>query len=288
MTSPMYGLIRRYVPSSVGRALRRASWLPGDAWRRVRGGAAAADPAGDDLRLPRGWDFVGGGDFQAQGDLHLRFFVDLGGLTPDDAVLDVGCGIGRMAVPLTHYLGPAGGYRGFDIVPQGIAWCQQHITPRYPAFQFELADIRNRTYNPRGRLAARDYVFPYADAAFDFQLSVSVFTHMLADDVTHYVAQIARVLKPGAHCLNTFFLLTDEAWQLVRTGAGTQDFRYPIGPAWAVSKVEPEKAIAYPEEWVRALFAAHGLEVVEPVHYGSWCGRDPFVAYQDMVVARRL
>jgi cyclopropane fatty-acyl-phospholipid synthase-like methyltransferase len=34
----------------------------------------------------------------------LRYFVDLAGLKPDQAVLDVGCGKGRMAVSLTHYL----------------------------------------------------------------------------------------------------------------------------------------------------------------------------------------
>ena len=282
----MYGFVRRYVPSSVGRQVRRLLWLPGDALRSIRRGGGAAQDA-DDLTPPRGWDFVGGGDFHAQGALHLGFFTQLGGLRPDHAVLDVGCGIGRMAVPLTGYLAPSGSYRGFDIVPEGIAWCQAHITPRYPAFEFSLADIANKTYNPRGRLSALEFAFPYPDASFDFQFSVSVFTHMRAEEVRHYVAEIARVLKPGGRSLNTFFVLDDEAWRRVSAGTDTQGFRYPLGPAWTVSRIEPEKAIAYRERWLRDLFAEHGLALVEPIHWGSWSGRSPYVAYQDMVVAER-
>ncbi len=283
----MHRLIRRYVPSAVGRWLRRVAWLPGDVGRVVRPGQAIGPLPSADLTPPRGWDFVGGGDFHAQGALHLDYFVRLGGLRPTDAVLDVGCGIGRMAVALANYLGPTGSYQGFDIVPQGVTWCQQNITPRYPAFEFQLADIANKTYNPRGRLRATDFVFPYPGAAFDFQLSTSVFTHMRAEEVHHYVAEIARVLKPGGRCLNTFFLLDEEARGRVRAGFDSQDFRYPLGPAWTVSPIEPEKAIAYPEEWVRELLAEHGLAVREPIHYGGWSGRTPSVAYQDMVVAER-
>lgn len=283
----MHFLIRRYLPSSVGRSARRLAWLAGDLLRAVQRRDAADGAPDPDLTPPRGWDYVGGGDFHAQGELHLRYFVELGGLRPGDAVLDVGCGIGRMAVALTGYLDEAGSYRGFDVVPEGIAWCQQTISPRFPRFAFELADIANRTYNPRGRLAAREFGFPYADATFDFQLSTSVFTHMRAEEVTHYVAEIARVLKPGGRCLNTFFLLDDEAARHVRAGTDSQGFRYRVGPAWTVSPVEPEKAIAYPEGWLRDLLAAQGLAIREPIHYGSWSGRSPSVAYQDMVVAEK-
>jgi protein-L-isoaspartate O-methyltransferase len=46
--------------------------------------------------------FVGDGDYRAIGAEYLGHFVRLGGLKPSDRVLDIGCGIGRMAVPLTQ------------------------------------------------------------------------------------------------------------------------------------------------------------------------------------------
>ena len=49
----------------------------------------------------------------------LEQFVALGGLKPDHHVLDVGCGIGRMALPLTTFLSAGGEYREFDPVGKG-------------------------------------------------------------------------------------------------------------------------------------------------------------------------
>ena len=83
------------------------------------------------------------------------------GLKPDERVLDAGCGIGRIAVPLTEYLDESGGYEGFDIAPEGIAWCRENITPRYPNFRFQVADIYNKSYNPEGSQKADEYEFPY-------------------------------------------------------------------------------------------------------------------------------
>jgi len=45
-----------------------------------------------------------------------------------------------------------------------------------------------------GTVAASEFVFPFADASFDFVSLASVFTHMLPVDLEHYAGQIARVL----------------------------------------------------------------------------------------------
>ena len=58
---------------------------------------------------------VGGGDFHAMGEALLRQLVETAGLMPDDRVLDIGCGTGRVAGPLAGYLGAPGGYAGFDV-----------------------------------------------------------------------------------------------------------------------------------------------------------------------------
>jgi len=141
----------------------------------------------------------------------------------------VGCGVGRMAVPLTGYLSPKGSYEGFDIVPAAIAWCVRSITRRFPRFHFQVADLYNKTYNPAGRYRAEDYPFPYADGSFDFVILTSVFTHLLPEDLDHYLDEIGRVCAPGARVFATFFLLNPESEAAIAQGRSQHTFAHPRG-----------------------------------------------------------
>jgi SAM-dependent methyltransferase len=241
----------------------------------------AALGTSDELTPPRRLGFVGGGDFHAVGRAFLSHFRELCKLGPEERVLDVGSGIGRMAVPLTTYLQPPGSYDGFDVVPSGIRWCQGHITPRFPHFRFQVADVTNRRYNPHGSITAELYRFPYEDGSFDFAFATSVFTHMLPPAVDRYVGELARVLRGGGRCLATFFLTSG--------GSGSADtaleFDVRGDGYWTANRYVPEAGIAYDEADVRAVFERHGL-TLEEVHRGTWPGT-PGLSFQDIVVARR-
>lgn len=30
------------------------------------------------------------------------------------------------------------------------------------------------------------------------------------------------------------------------------------------------------------------MNIVEPIHYGLWCGRDEFLSYQDIILAKKI
>src|SRR5256714_5946755 len=145
--------------------------------------------------------------------------VDAGGLRPEEQVLDIGCGAGRVAAHLTRYLDPAAGsYEGFDVMPRAIDWAQKQITTRHPNFRFQLAEVRNDEYNPEAAGDASTYRFPYADGEFDLTFALSLYTHMFPFQVANYLRETARVLRPGGRALATFFLLNPEAEELVAEG----------------------------------------------------------------------
>ena len=231
----------------------------------------------DRLVPPRRLDYAGHSDFVETGDEFLALFTTHGELKPDERVLDVGCGIGRMARPLTRFL-DGGSYAGFDVNREAIGWCRRRYA-RFENFQFQVADLYNRRYNPHGSHAATDYRFPYDDESFDFVIATSVLTHLLESEAEHYLAEMTRVLRPGGRALVTFFLLNDESRRLIRDGRSSLEFLDPDDHVSVLDADLPEEAVAYDEGWVRERLA------IEDPLYGSWCGRDDFTSFQDVVVA---
>src|SRR5689334_8909675 len=165
------------IPRSLRWALRRLYFLPSDLVQRRAGDRAGLFP-------PMSMIFTGSvDDFALSGSNLVNNLVDLECLRPDSKVLDVGSGMGRLAVALLNYRSHEGSYEGLEIVPSGVRWCTENITARYPNCRFTLADIYNNEYNPTGRLAASRYRFPYDDDTFDLVVLASVFTHMLPEDM---------------------------------------------------------------------------------------------------------
>jgi SAM-dependent methyltransferase len=270
-------LAKRAFPKFKTRlAIRRAVYLPLDVFDYLLG---RRDP----LVPPRGLWFVGGGGFHD--NQFLNSFIKYCDFKPEHRVLDVGCGIGKQAVPLTQYLAPPGAYEGFDIVEAGIEWCQKEITSRYPAFTFRHVNVFNKHYNPEGDVLPEQFQFPYSDATFDFVYLISVFTHMLPDAFRNYISEIGRVLKPGAKSFISFFLLNDMSQRLIAGGNSKIPLTHNCGDYSVADPDFPESAIGLSEDLIRRYYTEAGLDI-SAIHYGSWCRPDgPF--FQDIVIAVR-
>lgn len=238
--------------------------------------------------LPPKWlPLVGTGGFDDIGVEYKNYFIKYGQLRPTDHILDIGCGMGRMARPLTHYLDPAvGRYDGFDIDPGAIRWCQQHITPHHPNFNFQHVNVFNRNYHLASQVSAASFQFPYAEAHFDFVIATSLFTHLLPTEARNYVAETARVLKPNGRGLLTFFLLNPEAEAGLAAGRGHLNFAHPYANYRLVNPALPETAVAHAEADVLGWLAEHGLRA-EQICYGNWCGREKFVNGQDFIIIQK-
>lgn len=223
-------------------------------------------------------------EFQRIGQATMAQLIALGGLKPTDRVLEVGCGYGRIALPLTEFLAPSGLYRGIDIIAGEIRWAQNHITRHFPHFQFAHADVHNTYYNPESRQRASDYTFPFADNAFDFVFLTSVFTHMLRPDFERYLSEVTRVLTPGGRCFISYFLLRDDIDDAVLSSHFPHEM-----PGVCVRDLErPEWETAFWESEVRRLYAENGLTIEEPIRYGAWSGRPSSDGFQDVILAVKL
>src|SRR5712692_11920500 len=121
---------------------------------------------------------VGAGDFVAIGNDFVGYYKTIADLQPTDRVLDLGCGSGRMALPLSRYL-TTGTYHGIDVSRQAIEWCQTNISQRFTNFQFDHVDADNSHYNPAGTVRAEEYRLPYSDGTFDFVAASSLYTHLM-------------------------------------------------------------------------------------------------------------
>ena len=258
------------------RTARRVYYAPLDIWDTFSGKRSALQP-------PRGMIFTGSGDFRQQGQEFLQYFKTLGNLQPHHHVLDIGSGIGRMAIPLTQYLNEKGRYEGFDIVKEGVAWCQKNIATKYPNFHFQQVSLKNDLYSNEGDSAAY-FTFPFSDNSFHFSFLTSVFTHMLPEQVDNYLKEITRVLKKDGRCLATFFLYDEAILERIQ-GKGAFSFQYDFGHYRLMDETVQSANVAFDIDYLIKMAARHGLQIID-IHHGFWSGlpKSACLNFQDIVI----
>ena len=229
-------------------------------------------------------DFERDEDFIRTGRWTVDLMVDLAALSRDQAVLDVGCGCGRVARALTDYLSPDGRYLGFDVGRKPVEWCQREITVRFPAFVFVYADVQNDLYNPDGRIPSEQFRFPCADESVDLVLLESVFTHLLPSAIEHYTKECARVLLPGGHVLVSHHLMDEAARRAVADGTTVFKFRESLGLATTLDPDEPLAGLAYEPEFAERVLEDNGLHVTDR-RRGTWRDVPRYMVTQDWLCA---
>jgi len=212
-------------------------------------------------------------------------FEHLGALSADSAVLDIGCGPGRMAIGIGErfaFKNPA--YLGFDIIRRDIDFCTREITGKYPQFKFAHLDVFNGHYNPKGSMRPETVRFPTRGGAYDFAFATSVFTHMRTPELQTYLRETGRSLRGGGKFLATFFCIEDgiEAPEPPRFDFATQ----VDSNSYTATPTNPEDVIGYRLDFVLESFTRAGYTDVT-FHRGGWPGLQGCKHSQDIVVATK-
>ena len=237
---------------------------------------------------------TGGGPetFEAISHTHITNLRRYLGLEPDFTVVEIGCGIGRDAIPLTEIL-TSGRYLGIDIIGESIAWCQAHVSRQFPHFSFHHFDVRDPIHNPAGTLDGRQVVIPAADGTVDRIFLQSVFTHLLPEMISHYCREFCRVLKSDGRVYATCFLVDDAILASARKADLTQwhlRFEHPWEEGCYVHDLQlPGSAVAYTLPRMMDLIYAAGLALARPPLPGFWSRfYQDWVDGQDVVILKKV
>jgi len=137
-----------------------------------------------------------GGSFEQIGALELALLKRFG-LKPSDYVVDVGCGSGRLAKPLSTF--SKGGYLGTDIVPDLLAYAERLVQRQ--DWKFEVA---------------KGLSIPEQAGRADFVCFFSVLTHLRHEESFVYLQDAKRVVKSGGKIVFSFLEFAVPAhWEIL-------------------------------------------------------------------------
>jgi ubiquinone/menaquinone biosynthesis C-methylase UbiE len=224
---------------------------------------------------------TGGGtdDWKVISDYHVEMYRKYTPLSPDDFVLEVGCGVGRDAIQLTKLLSKKGKYVGFDIIKPSIDWAKQNITKKHKNFEFIYYDIQSQIHNSEGKITTTDIKLPAKDNSVDRIFLHSVFTHMFERDIVHYLKEFRRVLKPDGLVLASFFVIDAAALEALRKGKSkghrhALSFNHKLGKDCYINDEQyPEGAVGFTPKKISSMLRKAGLSIHGGhVHRGVWSG----------------
>lgn len=125
-----------------------------------------------------------GGEFDAMGLMEKDILIQHG-LQPSDYLIDVGCGSGRLSIPLSRYL-TNGKYLGTDVVKDFLEYADKNTPDN---FKFQLSN---------------GFEIPEQDNSVDMICFFSVFSHLLHEETYSYLEEAKRVLKSKGKIIFSF------------------------------------------------------------------------------------
>ena len=116
--------------------------------------------------------------------------VRLARVEPGEAVLDIGCGTGSLAIAAKRRVGPSGLVHGIDASPEMIVRARKKASRAGMEVTFTLAAAE---------------ALPFPDGSVDVVLSTLMLHHLPRPTREQCAREVRRVLKPGGRVLAVDF-----------------------------------------------------------------------------------
>jgi len=177
-----------------------------------------------------------GGNFDTMG-LIQRDLLVAHGLRPDGVVVDVGCGSGRLALPLASYLDDNGHYTGTDVVPQLVKYARKLVGR--PDWKFRVVE---------------DLRIPAPKDSADIVCFFSVMTHLRHEHSYRYLRAAKRVVKPTGRIIVSFLEFSVPAhWAVFE-----QNYEDPFADKPLDQFLSRDALVAFAEHLELDIVALHG------------------------------
>jgi SAM-dependent methyltransferase len=164
-----------------------------------------------DDRVTRDPHLAIGGFWDEVGALQSSFLKSKG-LSPQNTLLDIGCGTLRGGRHFIRYLAP-GNYTGIDISPKAIE------------YGWQLVKEEGLTEKRPQLIVPSELGLTFSDLEgrkFDFLLAQSVFTHLLPDQVEQCFQNLHKVMSDTSRFFFTFYESPEKFKKRTK-----KDFSYP-------------------------------------------------------------
>lgn len=196
--------------------------------------------------------------FLQSGIVEARRLVARLGYSPGAKMVDIGSGLGRLALGMIWEFGDVP-YLGLEVNPEFTSWCQRYISTDHPSYRFVRLDVENERYNPGGTVRSGQITLPVADADLDIVYMWGVFTNMGPEHVVAYASEIGRMLAPSGRAFLT-------AW--VEPDVADVSFN-PEGYGPYEHDGSPLLVVRYSKKFLDTAFERAGLIVEEFRHHGG-------------------
>lgn len=164
------------------------------------------------------------------------------GIKPDDVVLEIGCGIGRVGQALAPICKQ---WIGCDVSPNMLKLAQERLSSFGNVRFVELSGYDLR---------------PIADASVDLVYCTVVFMHLDEWERYNYILEACRVLRlSGRIFIDNFNLCSEEGWGIFET-------HRQVAPA----DRPPHMARASTPQEIEAYFRRAGLAEIQVRENGAW------------------
>ena len=125
-----------------------------------------------------------------------RHLLDLGRVCPGEAVLDIGCATGTLALAAKRRVGREAPVHGVDPSPSMVARARAKARRRRAGVAFDVAIAQE---------------LPFADDSFDVLFCTLVAHQLPHDDRRRCFAEMHRVLRPSGRLLLVDLAMSNEA-----------------------------------------------------------------------------
>lgn len=201
-------------------------------------------------------------------------------------VLEIGCGAGRIANGLFHYLNREGSYLGIDVHPQVIDWCQKFISNRSSNFEFQRVPVINNYYYQKNNQKTNYYNFSFlGDRQFDCIFAVATFNHLRLEDTKQYLQEVGKRLSVNGVAYFTFFIINDEFFEFREKTKLHQGLHKDDSGVW-YGYERQSSFTGYEIPTLKELLDDANLRIIT-YHPGSWAQKKRSRLYQDWLLVEK-